>query len=203
MNKDHLPKLLGDVVKLQPHAIDVNGEPSDDDWTIDAATKERLELRNLRTGHVAVVASDGVYSYFVDANRTTVERRFRFLQLHMQVTTLSDGSTDVRPLPPPRAASVAQESTRGAVLAPSRRTWLELEDRFRRIEGEVVAIWQEYADGGPATWNVYPGDGGRDRQWRVQQFANEARSAGSVAKQIRDIALRFETAPGADLSITG
>ena len=61
MNKEQLPKLIGDVVKLQPCAIDISGAPSDDDWTIAAATKERVELRNLRTGHVAVLASDGVY----------------------------------------------------------------------------------------------------------------------------------------------
>lgn len=198
MNKDQLPKLLGDVVRLQPRAVDVSGAPSDDEWAIDAATKERLELRNLRTRHIAVLASDGVYSYFADAKRTTGDRRFGFLQLHMQVTTLNDGTTDVRPLAPPRAAVVSQGPILDGTLLPTRRTWLELEERFSRIDGEVVAIWQEYEDGGPATWSVYPGDGGHDREWRVQQFGNEARTAGSVAKQLRDVALRFTTAPGAD-----
>jgi hypothetical protein len=101
MNKAHLAKSVGTLVRLEPPAGNAEGASFDDDWLIVDVTAEFVELENSRTRQRTRVALDGVYTFHDDANRTTASQRFGFLVLHAQVE-LRDAAIDVRPFPSPR-----------------------------------------------------------------------------------------------------
>lgn len=103
-------------MKLDPPAIAANGKTLDDDWLVTDATGLGLSLKNQRTAATLALGYDSIYSFFLDAARSTAAKPFGILQLHSQITEAIDGTTTVKPLPPPR---------RGADTFPT--------DRFRPL----------------------------------------------------------------------
>jgi hypothetical protein len=106
MNKGHATKLVGQRVRLQPPAKR-SGLPVDDDWLIVEVTDVSATMEHADTKRVAIVGLDGIHSYFIDAARTTPTQKYGFLQLHVQVDIAAEGSVNVTPLPPPRAAIIS------------------------------------------------------------------------------------------------
>lgn len=101
MNKTHLAKSIGTLVRLQPPAENAEGMPCNDDWLIVDLTERFVELENGRTRQRTRIALDGIFSFHDDANRTTDTQRFGFLVLHAHVE-LHDKGIEVRPFPSPR-----------------------------------------------------------------------------------------------------
>ena len=122
MNKAGLQKLVGGTVKLDPTAIAANGKTLDDDWLVTDATGLGLSLKNQRTAATLALGYDSIYSFFLDAARSTAAKPFGILQLHSQITEAIDGTMTVRPLPPPRrgADTFPTDRFRPLVLGDSR-----------------------------------------------------------------------------------
>lgn len=66
--------------------------------------------------------------------------------------------------------------------AGDRAFWLDAEQAFARIDGELMVFWHLYQDG-DVSWNVHPDreHGGRPRT--SERFLVEARRVGKVARQ--------------------
>jgi hypothetical protein len=77
---------------------------------------------------------------------------------------------------------------------PPELDWLQLEERFRRIPGEVEAIWSYY-ESGLVEWSVYARGG--DEKRTVERFLNEARIAGRKTARL-NIPRKFPTATFTD-----
>ena len=90
---------------------------------------------------------------------------------------------------------------------PSRAEWLEMEERFGRIDGEIMAMWQIFvSDPDRVEWNVQPdfesrqspkfrrgGDGAR----RVERFRAEAHLAGQMIQRVRLLDPHYKVSKGA------
>ena len=107
MKKAALQKLVGNLVKLDPAAVSVNGKRLDDGWKVTQVTGIAVELDNERTGATVTIGHDAVYCFWLDAARSTETQTFGILQLHSQVTLMADGGVTVKPLPPPKTAGGA------------------------------------------------------------------------------------------------
>lgn len=101
MNKNHLSKSIGTLVRLEPPAEDADGSARDDDWRILDVKGGFVELENTRAFQRTRIAFDGIYTFHEDPNRATTLQKFGFLVLHVQVH-LEPGGIDVRPFPSPR-----------------------------------------------------------------------------------------------------
>ena len=77
---------------------------------------------------------------------------------------------------------------------PPELDWLQLEERFRRIPGEVEAIWSHY-ESGLVEWSVYASAG--DEKRTVERFLNEARIAGRKAARL-NVPRKFPSATFTD-----
>ena len=69
-----------------------------DDWRIDSADDNGVQIHNLATGHTVLLGYDQIHSYRSDPNRSTAENRHGFLQLRLQIR-VSPGGLQTEPLP--------------------------------------------------------------------------------------------------------
>ena len=103
MNAKKLKGSVGHRVRLRPVArrFDGNRElpEEDDDWILSHVDDEKVELRNPRTGHVAVLGGDHIHSYTTDPGREWDGLRHGFLLLHVQVSLYAD-RIEINPIPP-------------------------------------------------------------------------------------------------------
>lgn len=102
MNKDQIKKSLGHHVRIRPIANRFDGlqrlEGIDDDWII-SRVDEHVELTNVRTGHVAALGYDHIFSYVSEPGRNRGEVKYGFLQLRVQVY-LRGQQLGIEPLTP-------------------------------------------------------------------------------------------------------
>ncbi len=103
MNKNQLAKNVGHVVQLRliarrPAPIG-DLPPIDDDWIIERADDRGLNLHNLRTGYIPLLAYDQIHSYMSNPIRDIEGRKHGFLQLRVQLSLLPQG-LQIEPLAP-------------------------------------------------------------------------------------------------------
>lgn len=114
MNKEYLKKIVGHQVRLRPIARRRSAEELpriDDYWVVQSADDKRIQLSNVRTGHVAILGTDHVHSYLSDPAQDAVDIRRGFVWLRVQLT-LRNGDLEIEPLPP---GEWGQSTTGGAV----------------------------------------------------------------------------------------
>jgi hypothetical protein len=70
-----------------------------DDWRIDSADDNGVQLHNLATGHTVLLDNDQIYGYMTDPNRSTPTQKYAFLQLRIQIRISPDG-LQTEPLAP-------------------------------------------------------------------------------------------------------
>lgn len=98
MNKEKLSQMQGTRVKLRPMArrIDDDGqdlERIDDAWTLQTATRERINLSNPRTAHMFELGTDHVREYMTDITGRTdgfliLKSQISLSRLHVSVEPL-------------------------------------------------------------------------------------------------------------------
>lgn len=81
--------------------------------------------------------------------------------------------------------------------AHSRSFWLDAEERFRRIQGEVLLCVLVYTDG-YSRWFVYPDRKEEGSPRTVEIFRAESERVGKALKKLRDAPSRYK--PAADWS---
>lgn len=103
MNKDQIKKSLGHHVRIRPLVKRFEGPKEllseDDDWIISRVDTDHVELSNIRTGHIAILGMDHVFSYVSEPGRNHGGIKHGFLQLRVQVSIVG-GLVQIEPLPP-------------------------------------------------------------------------------------------------------
>lgn len=109
MNKEKLSTMRYQRVKLRPVArrFDMNGfeiESSDDVWLIENASREELELHNVRSGQNVPIGTDYIREFMTDHN--LYEKSDGFLLLKVQIILHSPRGYVIEPLYDPSHRSV-------------------------------------------------------------------------------------------------
>jgi len=103
MNRDKLKNLVGYRIRIRPvahHPSEFDELPVvDDDWIIINVERDRVEFKNVRTGHRLVLGLDHIHSFMSDPGRDKDGIKYGFLQLRVQLSLLPHGF-DIEPLAP-------------------------------------------------------------------------------------------------------
>jgi hypothetical protein len=89
MNKDQIKKCFGHRVRIRPIPKSFEGSkevPADDDWIITRVNADHLELKNIRSDHVAILGLDNIHNYLSEPGRNQGETKYGFLWLRVQIS---------------------------------------------------------------------------------------------------------------------